>query len=315
MNFFDDISKENTNHSLWTEKYRPYQLDDYIGNDGLKSKIGYYLKSNDIPHLLLFGRPGTGKSTAAKMIINTIECDSLFINASDENNVDTVRNKIKGFASTVGFKPLKIIVLDEADYLTPAGQSILRNLMETFSKHCRFILTCNYVEKVIDAIQSRCQTFEVTPPSKKEVAVHLSKILQLENIEADTKDIVTIIDSHYPDIRKIINTSQMSSLNGKLELDKLKTIQNEYKTKILDILKSDDTNRNKFKNIRQLIADSKVRDFTDIYRYLFDNSFHISKETEPIIILKLAEYSHRESFVIDKEIQFMGCIQEILEIK
>lgn len=314
MKFFEDISEENTSHSLWTEKYRPSKLDDYIGNEGLKSKIGYYLSSNDVPHLLLHGRPGTGKSSAAKMIINTIKCDSLFINASDENNVETVRNKIKGFASTVGFQPLKIIVLDESDYLTPAGQSILRNLMETFSKHCRFILTCNYVEKIIDAIQSRCQTFEVIPPSKKEVAVHLSKILQMESIQFDIKDIVSIIDSHYPDIRKIINTAQMSSLNNVLELDKIKTFQNEYKTKIIDILTSNNTPKNKFTTIRQLIADSRIRDFTDLYRHLFDNVDKISSENSPIIILKLAEYTHRDALVIDKELQFMAAIEEIIQL-
>jgi len=143
-------------NTLWVEKYRPSNLDSYIGNEHLKSKIEVYLESGDLPHLLLFGKAGTGKTTLAKLLVKNIECDYLYINASDENNVDTVRTKVKNFASTIGFKDMKIIILDECDYITPNAQAALRNIMETFSKHCRFILTCNYVERIIDPIQSRC---------------------------------------------------------------------------------------------------------------------------------------------------------------
>ena len=167
-------------HYLWVEKYRPSSLDTYIGNEHLKDKVRIYLESEDVPHLLLYGKAGTGKTTLAKIITNKIECDCLYINASDENNVDNVRNKIKTFASSIGFKPLKVVILDEADFLTPNAQAALRNLMETFSKHCRFILTCNYVERIIDPIQSRCQSFKVVPPSKKEVAQQLVEILDGE---------------------------------------------------------------------------------------------------------------------------------------
>ena len=146
---------ESVKHSLWVEKYRPNQLDNYIGNDHLKSKVSVYLESGDIPHLLLFGRAGTGKTTLAKLLVNNIDCDYLYINASDENSVDVVREKVKNFASTLGFKDMKVIILDECDYITPNAQAALRNLMETFSKNCRFILTCNYVERIIDPIQSR----------------------------------------------------------------------------------------------------------------------------------------------------------------
>ena len=169
---------ESLKHSLWVEKYRPNELDNYIGNDHLKSKVSVYLESGDIPHLLLFGRAGTGKTTLAKLLINNIDCDYLYINASDENSVDVVREKVKNFASTLGFKDMKVIILDECDYITPNAQAALRNLMETFSKSTRFILTCNYVEKIIDPIQSRCQTFAITPPSKKDVAKRLNDILK-----------------------------------------------------------------------------------------------------------------------------------------
>ncbi len=143
--------KEN---SLWVEKYRPKNLDSYVGNENLKKKVSRYLKEGDVPHLLLFGNAGTGKTTLAKLIVKNIECDHMYINASDENSVDVMRNKIKDFASSVGFKPIKVIILDECDFLTPNAQAALRNLMETFSRHTRFILTCNYVEKIIDPIQS-----------------------------------------------------------------------------------------------------------------------------------------------------------------
>ena len=135
-------------NTLWVEKYRPTTLDTYIGNEHLKSKVSMYLESGDLPHLLLYGRAGTGKTTLAKLLVNNIECDYLYINASDENNVETVRTKVKGFASTIGFKDMKVIILDECDYITPNAQAALRNLMETFSKHCRFILTCNFVERI-----------------------------------------------------------------------------------------------------------------------------------------------------------------------
>ena len=162
-----------SSHGLWVERYRPQDLSTYVGNEHLKSKVERFLDDGNVPHLLLYGRAGGGKTTLAKIIVNSIECDYLYINASDERNIDLVRDKLKTFASSIGFKPMKIVILDEADYLNVnSAQPALRNLMETFSAHCRFILTCNYVEKIIDPIQSRCQTYKIIPPSKKDVALH-----------------------------------------------------------------------------------------------------------------------------------------------
>ena len=180
----------NTEHTLWVEKYRPDTLDGYVGNQAIVDKVRVYLQSGDVPHLLLFGSAGTGKTTLAKLIANNIDCDLMYVNASDENNVDTVRDKIKNFASTIGFRQWKLIILDEADFLTASAQAALRNLMETFSKTTRFILTCNYVEKIIDPIQSRCQVFAITPPSKKDVAVRVSEILKLESVTFRPEDSV-----------------------------------------------------------------------------------------------------------------------------
>ena len=302
---------ESVKHSLWVEKYRPTKLDNYIGNDHLKSKVSVYLESGDIPHLLLFGRAGTGKTTLAKLLVNNIDCDYLYINASDENSVDVVREKVKNFASTLGFKDMKVIILDECAYITPNAQAALRNLMETFSKNCRFILTCNYVERIIDPIQSRCQSFQIIPPDRKQVAQHLANILGNENIEYDIKDIATIVNSGYPDIRRVINGAQRQVVNGNLVIDENTITQNDYKTKVLEILETQDK-KSSFQNIRQLLADSKVTDFSDLFRLMFDTvddwgTGHIAE-----CILILSKYQQSDAVVVDKEINVMAMFVELI---
>ena len=302
---------ESLKHSLWVEKYRPNKLDNYIGNDHLKSKVSVYLESGDIPHLLLFGRAGTGKTTLAKLLVNNIDCDYLYINASDENSVDVVREKVKNFASTLGFKDMKVIILDECDYITPNAQAALRNLMETFSKNCRFILTCNYVERIIDPIQSRCQSFQIVPPDRKQVAQHLANILNNETIQYDVKDIATIVNGGYPDIRRVINGAQRQVVNSQLTIDENTIVQNDYKLQVLEILKTQDK-KNSFKNIRQLLADSKVSDFSDLFRLMFDTvddwgQGHIAES-----ILILSKYQQSDAVVVDKEINVMAMFVEII---
>ena len=300
-------------NSLWVEKYRPSTIDTYIGNEHLKSKVSVYLESGDLPHLLLYGKAGTGKTTLAKLLVKNIECDYLYINASDENNVDTVRTKVKNFASTVGFKDLKIIILDECDYITPNAQAALRNLMETFSKHCRFILTCNFVERIIDPIQSRCQTFQVIPPNKNDVAKHLHNILTDEGVSYEREDLAILVNSGYPDIRRVINGAQRQSVDGKLVIDKQSIVENDYKLKLLEILEKQDR-KSAFKNTRQLIADAKVTDFADLFRLLYDEVDSYGKGHIAECILIIAKYELSDAQVVDKEINAMAMIIEILQI-
>jgi DNA polymerase III delta prime subunit len=308
---FFEKEEQKVDNSLWVEKYRPSKLIDYVGNEHLKSKVEGYLETGDVPHLLLYGKAGTGKTTLAKLIVNSLDCDYMIINASDENNVETVRTKVKNFASSMGFKKYKIVILDEFDYMSQNAQAILRNLMETFSQHCRFILTCNYIEKVIDPIQSRCQTFQIIPPTKRDVAVQISKILKSEEIQFEPKDLVPIIDSAYPDIRKVINTCQLNSIKGKLQVDTQNLLENDYKMKVLDILKSNDDKRNKYMKARQAIIDSKVTDFTDLYTLLYDKVDEYAPNN-PNVILLIADGLYKCSMSIDKEIPTAATLINII---
>ena len=307
------MMNKNKEHTLFVEKYRPVSLENYIGNDHLKTKVSKYINTGDIPHLLLHGKAGTGKTTLAKLLVSNIDCDQMYINASDTNSVDTVRNQIKVFASSVGFKDLKVIILDECDILTPNAQAALRNLMETFSKHCRFILTCNYVERIIDPIQSRCQSYQIIPPSKKEVADHTSNILNTEGITYDTNDIVTMVNSSYPDIRRIINSIQRNVVDSNLVVDTESMVKNDYKLQVLEILQTQDK-KNAFKNLRQLLADSQIRDYADLFRLLYDEVDSYGKGHIAEVILTVAKYELSDAQVVDKEINAMAMLIEILNI-
>ena len=298
-----------SSHGLWVERYRPQDLSTYVGNEHLKSKVERFLNDGNIPNLLLYGRAGGGKTTLAKIIVNNTECDYLYINASDERNIDLVRDKLKTFASSVGFKPMKVVILDEADYLNVnSAQPALRNLMETFSAHCRFILTCNYVEKIIDPIQSRCQTYKIVPPSKKEVAVHAKNILEKENISFDLDDLALVVTAGYPDLRKVINELQRMSINGKLSVDKDGMIHNEFKIQFLDAIRNGES----IGTIRKMVADSNFTEYTELYRLLYDEVESFGVDKMPEILADISKGSYQDVLVVDKEINFIATVSNIL---
>ena len=256
-------------HTLLVEKYRSKDLDEYVGNEHIKKTIEQYLGQNDIQNLIFYGPAGTGKTTLAKLIVNNLNCDYLYINASDERGIETIRDKVSGFASTASFKPLKVVILDEADFLTIQAQASLRNVIETFSRTTRFIMTCNYVERIIDPLQSRCQVLKVIPPSKGEVAAHIASIMAIEGTAYEMEDLKTIVNQYYPDLRKCLNTVQLSTQDQKLVIDKSVLVSSNYMAKVLKELSNA---KPKWREIRQIIANANVSDFEELYRYLYDNA-------------------------------------------
>jgi replication factor C small subunit len=303
---------EVPDHSLWVERYRPKVLGDFIGSPTVKETLQLWLENKDIPHLLFFSSPGTGKTSLGKILVKHIPCDSLIINASDENGVDDIRNKVQDFCITMGTQPLKIMFLDEADRLTPDAQGILRNLMETYSHSTRFILTCNYQEKIIPAIKSRCQSFEIKPPSKGEVMAHLVKILTIEKITFKKEDVVFIVASYFPDLRKIINFAQQSSIRGELKIAKANTADLDFKTKLIELLKTPKAGT--FTEIRQLVADASFSNYEEVYKYLFDHVNEYSGNKAAEVILHLADAIYQSALVFEREITFVAAMHKLLTV-
>lgn len=297
-------------HSLLVEKYRPTNIDNYVGNESIKNTIKSYIDQNDIQNLLFYGPAGTGKTTLAKLITKNIDCDLLYINASDERGIETIRDKVSGFASTMSFKPLKVVILDEADFLTIMAQASLRNVIETFSRSTRFILTCNYLERIIDPLQSRCQTLKIVPPDRLDIINHLMKVTNKENIKHSVSDLETIVNNNYPDVRKMLNTIQISTVNNTIKLDETALVESNYMDKVLTELKKKKSN---WRTIRQIIADSNVSDFEGFYRYLYDKSNEYAPGKEGMIAYYINEYSYQSNFRIDKEVNCMALMSKIIE--
>ena len=304
-------------HGLLVEKYRPTNIDNYVGNESIKKSISNYISQNDIQNLIFYGPAGTGKTTLAKLIVKNIDCDHIYINASDERGIETIRDKVAGFASTASFKSIKVVILDEADFLTIMAQASLRNVIETFSRSTRFILTCNYVERIIDPIQSRCQTLKIVPPSKEDIIEHLVKILTKENISFDSPDVISVVNSNYPDVRKMLNIIQMSTVDGGqndfyLRIDKDVIVSSNYMNKVLDELKKA---RPDWKTIRQIIINANVSDFEVFYRFLYENASEYLNGKEGMVAIHINEYSYQSNFRIDKEINIMALISKLIELK
>tara|TARA_R110001606_G_scaffold381870_1_gene543330 strand:+ start:392 stop:1318 length:927 start_codon:yes stop_codon:yes gene_type:complete len=298
-------------HYVLNEKYRPTTLDNYICSDQFKQKVEGWLEDKSVPHLFFYGRAGSGKTTLAKILVKTLDCDYLYVNATDKRGMDDIRNSILPFVSSASFKDVpKIVILDEATHILQASQVLLLNMIETYSANTRFILTGNYPERLIEPLRSRLEDYNLKPPSKKAVAKHVAYILNEEEVEFEIKDLAPIINEFYPDTRRIINTCQKCIMDGELVLDSSLLLSDDYMNLILvELQKKSPT----WKSLRQIIVDSESKDFEDLYKFLFKNIEKYSRGKEGSVTIILNESLYQSNFIIDKEINISSCLSRVVE--
>lgn len=293
---------------LWVEKYEPKQIKHVLGNKELLSKIQKYIDDGDIPNLMFWGSSGTGKGTITKILINNLDCEVMKINGSDDNGVDMVRERIGTFVSSVSFKKFRIVVIDEFDYFTQNAQAVLRNMIESAYSNARFIVTLNYPNKIIEPLHSRFQAWEVKPIKSDSIRKRMCGILEREKIEYDEQDVVNIIKTCYPDVRKTIQMIQQFSIDGKLIVGERELINDDYKLKLIKMLKE----RENFDKIREFIINNSTIDYTVIYKMLFDSvDEYCDNDNKSDILLDIAEHLYRDKDVVDKEINLSACIIKI----
>jgi DNA polymerase III delta prime subunit len=302
-------------HLLWTEKYRPKTIEDCILPERLKKPFQEYVNQQNIPNLLLSGGAGVGKTTVAKALCNEIGCDYIVINGSDERNIDTFRVTIKNYASSMSLSGgRKVIIIDEADYLNPnSTQPALRNAIEEFASNCSFIFTCNYKNRIIEPLHSRCAVveFNLKNGEKAKMAslffMRIQSILQSEKVEYDDKVLAELIKKHFPDFRRIINELQRYSQFGKIDTGILSQIGDITLTELIGYLKSKD-----FSNVRKWVASHDI-DPATMYRKIYDSLNELLKpQSVPQAIIILADYQYKAAFVADQEINTLAMLTEIM---
>jgi len=301
---------------LWVEEYRPKTIDDCILPTSLKTLFKSFIQKGELSNLLFSGTPGIGKTTVAKALCDQLNCDWIMINGSEEGGIDVLRDKIKNFASTVSLSGgKKVVILDEADYLNPQStQPALRGFIEEFHKNCRFILTCNFKNRIIEPLHSRFSNieFKINPKDKPKLASKLFErsihILKENNVDYNDKVLAQLVKKHFPDFRKVINELQRYSVSGSIDSGILVNISNENLKTLINHLKEKD-----FGKMRNWVTQNLDNDPVRIFRSIYDNLYnHLQPETIPHAVLILADYQYKSSQVADQEINFAACLTEIM---
>lgn len=301
---------------LWVEKYRPQKIDDCVLPQALKETFRQYVEQGELPNFLFTGSAGVGKTTIAKALCNEIGAEYMMINGSEESGIDTLRTKIKGFASTISLTDAKkVVILDEADYLNAnSTQPALRGFIEEFANNCRFILTCNFKNRIIEPIHSRCSVieFKIDSKDKQEIAATFFKravsILKQEQIEFDPKVVAELITKHFPDYRRILNELQRYSVSGKIDSGILVNMSEESFKGLIKLLKEKD-----FTEVRKWVSKNSDSDTTSLFRELYDSAANtIEPNSVPQLVLILADYQYKAAFVADHELNIMAALTEIM---